>query len=194
MISGVTSTFLWFALTFWVYLETRSVVATGVIGGAFAISSAVRDRLNQPDAGSFVLDGYPRTADQVDDFHGERVKENVYLPDWSQPARRDYTKQCAVVLAMLLPDVEFKAEYRDRFPGRDGGRTTPHRLQQPRRLLLLLHLAELFVIGFAEFLGEDLEEGLPSFLVSGFRSPAARGSRRSSRSPRAWSSTASATG
>jgi DHA3 family multidrug efflux protein-like MFS transporter len=39
--SGVTSTFLWFALTFWVYLETRSVVATGVIGGAFALSSAV---------------------------------------------------------------------------------------------------------------------------------------------------------
>src|ERR671917_914500 len=39
--SGVTSTFVWFALTFWVYLETRSVVATGVIGGAFSISSAV---------------------------------------------------------------------------------------------------------------------------------------------------------
>ena len=38
--TGVTSTFLWFALTFWVYLETRSVVATGVIGGAFALSSA----------------------------------------------------------------------------------------------------------------------------------------------------------
>ena len=41
LITGVTSTFLWFALTFWVYLETRSVVATGVIGGAFAISSAL---------------------------------------------------------------------------------------------------------------------------------------------------------
>ena len=41
LVTGVTSTFLWFALTFWVYLETRSVVATGVIGGAFNISSAV---------------------------------------------------------------------------------------------------------------------------------------------------------
>ncbi len=40
LVSGVTSSFLWFALTFWVYLETRSVVATGVIGGAFSISSA----------------------------------------------------------------------------------------------------------------------------------------------------------
>jgi DHA3 family multidrug efflux protein-like MFS transporter len=41
LVSGVTSSFLWFALTFWVYLETRSVVATGVIGGSFALSSAV---------------------------------------------------------------------------------------------------------------------------------------------------------
>ena len=41
LVSGVTSTFLWFALTFWVYLETRSVVITGVIGGGFSISSAV---------------------------------------------------------------------------------------------------------------------------------------------------------
>ncbi|MBD0323859.1 MAG: MFS transporter [Aldersonia sp.] len=39
--TGVTSTFVWFALTFWVYVETRSVVATGVIGGAFSLSSAV---------------------------------------------------------------------------------------------------------------------------------------------------------
>jgi MFS transporter, DHA3 family, multidrug efflux protein len=40
LVSGVTSTFLWFCLTFWVYLETRSVVATGVIGGAYGIASA----------------------------------------------------------------------------------------------------------------------------------------------------------
>lgn len=41
LVSGVTSSFLWFAVTFWVYLETRSVVATGVIGGAFGIAGAV---------------------------------------------------------------------------------------------------------------------------------------------------------
>ena len=39
--SGVMSSFLWFALTFWVYLETRSVLTTSVIGGAFALFSAV---------------------------------------------------------------------------------------------------------------------------------------------------------
>ena len=41
LVTGVTSSFLWFALTFWVYLETKSVVATGIIGGAFSISAAV---------------------------------------------------------------------------------------------------------------------------------------------------------
>ena len=48
--TGVTSTFLWFALTFWVYVETKSVVATGVIGGAFSLSSAVLG----PAFGTFV--------------------------------------------------------------------------------------------------------------------------------------------
>src|SRR5688572_4975634 len=41
LLSNVAGTFLWFALTFWVYLETRSVVATGVIGGSFGLASAV---------------------------------------------------------------------------------------------------------------------------------------------------------
>ena len=56
--TGVTSAFLWFALTFWVYLETRSVVATGVIGGAFSISSAVLG----PVFGTFVDRYRKRTA------------------------------------------------------------------------------------------------------------------------------------
>jgi sugar phosphate isomerase/epimerase len=38
------------------------------------------------------------------DFHSERVKEKVYLPDWSQPARLIYTEQCAKVLTELLPE------------------------------------------------------------------------------------------
>lgn len=41
LVTSVTSSFLWFALTFWVYLESRSVVATGCIAGAFSISAAV---------------------------------------------------------------------------------------------------------------------------------------------------------
>ncbi|WP_251452983.1 MFS transporter [Microbacterium sp. Marseille-Q6648] len=35
--ANITTSFLWFALTFWVYLETRSVLATGIIGGAYML-------------------------------------------------------------------------------------------------------------------------------------------------------------
>lgn len=37
LIANVTTGYLWFALTFWVYLETKSVLATGVIGGAYML-------------------------------------------------------------------------------------------------------------------------------------------------------------
>jgi DHA3 family multidrug efflux protein-like MFS transporter len=37
LIAGTANNFLWFALVFWVYLETRSVVATSVIGGAYML-------------------------------------------------------------------------------------------------------------------------------------------------------------
>ncbi len=40
-VANVTTSFLWFALTFWVYLETRSVLATGIIGGAYMLLLAV---------------------------------------------------------------------------------------------------------------------------------------------------------
>ncbi len=39
--ANVTTSFLWFALTFWVYLETQSVLATGIIGGAYMLLLAV---------------------------------------------------------------------------------------------------------------------------------------------------------
>lgn len=41
LISGVTSSLRWFALTLWVYLETLSVVVTVVIAGAYRIPAAV---------------------------------------------------------------------------------------------------------------------------------------------------------
>ena len=31
LLASVTNNFLWFALTFWIYLETRNVVATAVV-------------------------------------------------------------------------------------------------------------------------------------------------------------------
>jgi DHA3 family multidrug efflux protein-like MFS transporter len=37
VLASTTNNFLWFALTFWVYLETRSVVASSVIGGSYML-------------------------------------------------------------------------------------------------------------------------------------------------------------
>jgi MFS transporter, DHA3 family, multidrug efflux protein len=41
LIANVTTSYLWFALTFWVYLETNSVLATGIIGGAYMLLVAI---------------------------------------------------------------------------------------------------------------------------------------------------------
>ena len=40
-VANITTSFLWFALTFWAYLETRSVLATGVIGGVYMLLIAL---------------------------------------------------------------------------------------------------------------------------------------------------------
>lgn len=37
LIANVTTSFLWFALTFWVYIETQSVLATGIVGGVYML-------------------------------------------------------------------------------------------------------------------------------------------------------------
>jgi sugar phosphate isomerase/epimerase len=47
---------------------------------------------------------YTLNAFPYGNFHSERVKENVYLPDWTKPERLEYTKGCARVLAALLPE------------------------------------------------------------------------------------------
>lgn len=45
------------------------------------------------------LNGFP-----YGDFHGERVKERVYLPDWRSPERAAYTMRLADLLADWLPE------------------------------------------------------------------------------------------
>lgn len=36
-VANITTSYLWWALTFWAYLETRNVMATGIIGGAYML-------------------------------------------------------------------------------------------------------------------------------------------------------------
>ena len=46
----------------------------------------------------FTINGFPYGP-----FHGTRVKDDVYRPDWRDPARLDYTNRLANLLAQLLP-------------------------------------------------------------------------------------------
>lgn len=47
------------------------------------------------------LNGFPYGR-----FHGRRIKEEVYLPDWSSPLRVAYTRNLIKILAALLPEGE----------------------------------------------------------------------------------------
>ena len=47
----------------------------------------------------FTINGFP-----YGQFHGTRVKEQVYQPDWTTPERLAYTNQLFDLLAQLLPD------------------------------------------------------------------------------------------
>ena len=53
------------------------------------------------EKGCFVptLNGFPYGS-----FHGDRVKERVYLPDWRSEERSDYTIRLADLLSAWLPD------------------------------------------------------------------------------------------
>lgn len=46
----------------------------------------------------FTINGFPHGA-----FHGTRVKEHAYLPDWRDPERLRYTDALADLMAELLP-------------------------------------------------------------------------------------------
>jgi hypothetical protein len=58
-----------------------------------------RQRLDEAGFYAFTFNGFPYGR-----FHGTRVKERVYQPDWSDSARYDYTDRLAGLLANLLPE------------------------------------------------------------------------------------------
>ncbi len=59
---------------------------------------ALQDYLAAEGAYVFTINGFPYGV-----FHRARVKENVYLPDWRDPVRLEYTNRLARILARLLP-------------------------------------------------------------------------------------------
>ena len=60
---------------------------------------ALAQALWQNDLCCYTLNAFP-----YGDFHSERVKEQVYLPDWTTDERLQYTIDCANILAELLPE------------------------------------------------------------------------------------------
>ncbi len=90
----------------------KSAVAPGqAFGVGLRLGHAAAQGLREPEklaelkaflaAGGyyvFTLNGFPYGA-----FHGRAVKEDVYLPDWSDPQRLAYTNHLADILSELLP-------------------------------------------------------------------------------------------
>lgn len=54
--------------------------------------------LQQTESYVFTINGFP-----YGDFHGTRVKEKVYQPDWTTPERLLYTKRLFEIIAQLAP-------------------------------------------------------------------------------------------
>ena len=72
-------------------------VATELVQSEAAIEKLAQT-LWQHDLTCYTLNAFP-----YGDFHTDRVKEQVYLPDWASKDRLAYTQDCARILAQLLP-------------------------------------------------------------------------------------------
>jgi sugar phosphate isomerase/epimerase len=64
-----------------------------------AACEELQELLCQHELYVFTLNGFPYGP-----FHGHAVKEAVYRPDWSEPARLSYTRRLVDILACVLPD------------------------------------------------------------------------------------------
>jgi hypothetical protein len=89
-----------------------SMHVAGPMGIGLRLGARAAEALNEPDAFAsfrawlvsggyyvFTINGFPYGA-----FHGGRVKEQVYQPDWRTAARVAYTNRLAELLAALLAD------------------------------------------------------------------------------------------
>ena len=63
-----------------------------------AALAAFRRWLDAHDCYVFTINGFPYGS-----FHGTRVKEQVYAPDWSTPERLAYTQRLFDLIAQLVP-------------------------------------------------------------------------------------------
>ncbi|HZL34368.1 MAG TPA: metabolite traffic protein EboE [Tepidisphaeraceae bacterium] len=93
-------------------LPVRAALGRPLAAGLWLAQPVVRELLGAPDGVARFADGLARrnlschtlNAFPFGDFHSDRVKEKVYLPDWASSQRLDYTLQCATVLCALLSE------------------------------------------------------------------------------------------
>jgi hypothetical protein len=85
---------------FGVGLRLSAIAAEELEGEA--TFEAFRDFLAAHDLYVFTINGFPYGP-----FHGTRVKEEVYQPDWRTEARLTYSDRLADLLARLLPEAGF---------------------------------------------------------------------------------------
>lgn len=75
----------------WIPNQASVELASGDLG-------EFRGFLDSNGLTAFTINGFPYA-----NFHGDSVKQRVYLPTWAQTERLDYTKRLATILAALLP-------------------------------------------------------------------------------------------
>lgn len=93
-------------------VPVRAGVGRPLAAGLWLARPVVDELFATPDGVARFADGlaargltcHTLNAFPYGDFHAARVKENVYLPDWTRPERLAYTAACAAILAALLPD------------------------------------------------------------------------------------------
>ncbi|QDT38646.1 metabolite traffic protein EboE [Stratiformator vulcanicus] len=73
-------------------------VATELLDDETAAAS-LRPVIDDAGLSCYTLNAFP-----FGDFHAERVKHDVYQPDWTTPERLQFTKDCARLLADLMPE------------------------------------------------------------------------------------------
>ncbi len=91
-------------------LPIKQNYGSELAAGLWLAAPVIRELEQSPDAlprfaGGLQQRGlrcYTLNAFPYGDFHSARVKENVYLPDWTKPERLDYTLACARCLAAFL--------------------------------------------------------------------------------------------
>jgi sugar phosphate isomerase/epimerase len=89
----------------------RHVAPEGPMGVGLRLSGIAADRLGEPDAlaqfEEFLADSdlyvFTVNAFPYGPFHGTRVKEHVYAPDWRDGERLRFTNRVADILSNLLP-------------------------------------------------------------------------------------------